>query len=254
VYLSDKRLVEPFAGGLAVSLGLAPDQAVLNDVNEHLINFYRWVQDGLIVELDFENSSEYYYAARQRFNALIESGFADSKESAELFYYLNRTGYNGLCRFNRRGQFNVPYGRYKKITYAIDFLSIQPTLASWDFTASDYQDIATSGDDLVYADPPYDVDFTSYSKSPFDWNNQVELAKWLVSLEVPVIASNQATPRILELYRGLGFQVHTLNAPRRISCNGDRTPASEMLATLRLPLPDAVVRDLIEGGGTVVAN
>lgn len=237
-----------------MSLGLNPDQALLNDVNEHLINFYRWVQEGLIVELDFENTSEYFYAARGRFNELIELGVAHSKESAELFYYLNRTGYNGLCRFNRQGKFNVPYGRYKKITYAGDFLDIQQALASWEFTAGDYREMQINGDDLVYADPPYDVEFTSYSKSPFDWKHQVELAEWLVSLNVPIIASNQATPRVIDLYGGLGFQVYTLKAPRRISCNGDRTPASEMLATIGLSVPDALVKELLAGEVQLVAN
>ncbi len=231
---SDKRLVEPFVGGLAVSLGLGPKNALLNDVNEHLINFYKWIQVGLIIELDFENSPEYYYSARGRFNALIKSGGAASKESAELFYYLNRTGYNGLCRFNRGGLFNVPYGRYKRINYVSDFLDLQPVIQDWKFTASDYSEIEIEQGDMVYADPPYDVEFTAYSKSPFGWNDQVELAKWLANLRVPVIASNQATQRILDLYASLGFEVNTLSAPRRISCNGDRTPAFEMLATLRL--------------------
>lgn len=172
---SDLRLVEPFAGGLAVSLGLGPERALINDINEHLINFYDWVQDRLVVELDFENSEEYYYAARDRFNYLIESGAANSKESAELFYYLNRTGFNGLCRFNRRGQFNVPFGRYKRISYASDFLDLQTILAPWEFTADDYKNLLVQEGDLVYADPPYDVEFTSYSKNPFDWKIRLSL-------------------------------------------------------------------------------
>lgn len=103
------RLVEPFAGGLAVTLGLLPKRALLNDINSHLINFYKWVKKGLIIEIPLENDKERYYAYRERFNSLLSNGSAKSKEAAELFYYLNRTGYNGLCRFNSKGLFNVPF-------------------------------------------------------------------------------------------------------------------------------------------------
>src|SRR5690606_35235330 len=96
-----RRLVEPFCGGLAVSLGLRPQRALLNDINPHLINFYRWLQNGLVVELPMANDRDMYYRYRARFNELIQSGNHASKEAAELFYYLNRTGFNGLCRFNR---------------------------------------------------------------------------------------------------------------------------------------------------------
>src|SRR5437867_1637979 len=97
---SHRRLVEPFAGGLAVALGLRPQRALLSDINPHVINFYRWLQQGLRVEVGLENSSDVYYQYRERFNALVEGGRAETKEAAQLFYYLNRTGYNGLCRFN----------------------------------------------------------------------------------------------------------------------------------------------------------
>ena len=112
-----RRLVEPFCGGLAVALGLQPEQALLNDANPHLINFYRWVQKGLRVTIQVENDEAVFYAQRERFNALLHAGKGGSQESAALFYYLNRTGYNGLCRFNSRGEFNVPFGQYKSISY-----------------------------------------------------------------------------------------------------------------------------------------
>lgn len=232
--LGQRRLVEPFAGGLAVALGLGVERALLNDINEHLINFYKWVQAGLVVEIELENSAEFYYRARERFNDLIKSNSAQSKESAELFYYLNRTGYNGLCRFNKSGLFNVPYGRYKRINYARDFLHLQDVFKGWVFESGDYSRLEIEPDDIIYADPPYDVEFTSYSKNTFGWTEQVALAEWLANKSTPVIASNQATDRILELYKDLGFEIEILSAPRRIACNGDRTPASEMLATLRL--------------------
>ncbi len=102
-----RRLVEPFCGGLAVALGLMPDQALLNDVSPHLVNFYIQAQRGLAITTPMHNDKDLYYTYRDRFNALIREEQADSAEAAQLFYYLNRTGYNGLCRFNRSGEFNV---------------------------------------------------------------------------------------------------------------------------------------------------
>src|SRR5688572_26999849 len=96
---SHRRLVEPFCGGLAVALGLGPDTALLNDANPHLIHFYQWLQRGLRVDMRMENDEELFYAHRDRFNQLLRNGMAQTAEAASLFYYLNRTGFNGLCRF-----------------------------------------------------------------------------------------------------------------------------------------------------------
>ena len=109
-----RRLVEPFCGGLAVALGLLPERAILNDANPHVINFYRWLQRGLPVDLAMENREQTFYRHRKRFNALLLAGKGGTAEAAGLFYYLNRTGFNGLCRFNSRGEFNVPFGQYQK--------------------------------------------------------------------------------------------------------------------------------------------
>ncbi len=85
---------------------------------------------------------------------------------------------------------------------------------------------------MIYADPPYDVEFRQYSAEGFSWEDQERLAVWLTKQNVPAIVSNQATKRIKELYQDLGFQIQELEAPRRISCTGDRTPALEILATI----------------------
>src|SRR5687767_2296920 len=84
---SYRRLVEPLCGGLAVTLGLMPTTALINDVNEHLINFYRWLKRGLVIDFNMVNDEKEFYNNRKRFNQLITSGQAKSKESAELFYY-----------------------------------------------------------------------------------------------------------------------------------------------------------------------
>jgi len=233
-HLKTKRLVEPFCGGLAVALGLLPEQALLNDINPHAINFYKWLRKGLALKLDMRNDETSFYQNRERFNELISLGKQNTKEAAELFYYLNRTCFNGLCRFNRQGEFNVPYGRYKTLNYELytsDFRAYKPIFANWEFSLGDFEQLPLTKNDLVYADPPYDVEFTQYSKEVFDWSHQERLAEWLAEHPGPVVTSNQATKRIVALYKSLGFKVEILDAPRLISCTGDRTKAKEILAT-----------------------
>ncbi len=229
-----RRLVEPFCGGLAIAIGLMPRWAVLNDANPHVINFYQWLKNGFAPTLPLVNDEDTYYQHRARFNELQSNGGRASQEASTLFYYLNRTGYNGLCRFNRSGEFNVPFGRYKTINYTGDFTPYRKVFSRWTFTSGDFTDVKLRPKDFVYADPPYDVPFTSYAKDGFDWDDQVRTAEYLAAHPGPVVLSNQATPRIVRLYRKLGYKLRYLKAPRMISCTGDRTPAREVLATRNL--------------------
>jgi DNA adenine methylase len=231
----ERRLIEPFCGGLAVALGLMPSRALLNDLNPHLIHFYSWLRKGIEIEIEMANDEKLFYDQRTRFNFLLAHGKGDSAEAAALFYYLNRTGFNGLCRFNRSGEFNVPFGSYNRINYTRDFSIYQEPLRKWTFVHGDFEALPVEEDDFIYADPPYDVEFTTYSKEGFGWPEQVRTAEWLAKHKGPVILSNQATNRINALYEKLGYKLHFLNAPRRISCTGDRTPAREVLATRNLP-------------------
>jgi DNA adenine methylase len=82
--------------------------------------------------------------------------------------------------------------------------------------------------------PAYDVEFTRYAKQGFGWEDQVRLAHWRARHRGPTVLSNQATARVVELYTGLGFELRLLDAPRMISCTGDRTPAREVLALKNL--------------------
>ena len=227
---SHRRLVEPFCGGLAVTLGLLPSRALLNDINPHLINFYRWLTRGLVIRLPMTNAETGYYTHRKRFNALLAAGSADTAEAAALFYYLNRTGYNGLCRFNSSGGFNVPFGRYKTINYRTDFRAYRSLFSRWELATTHFAALEVSDDDFIYADPPYDVEFTQYSQGGFGWEEQLRTAEVLSKHKGPVVLANQATDRIVGLYRSLGFRLQFVAGPRRISCNGDRTPAREVLA------------------------
>ena len=225
-----RRLVEPFSGGLSVSLGLLPEEALLNDINPHLVNFYRSLQDGLRLSLPAHNDRDTYYEHRERFNELIAAGRAGTDEAAQLFYYLNRTGYNGLCRFNRSGFYNVPFGSHRTINYQEDFSPYREMFRRWTFAEGDFDALELREDDFIYADPPYDVQFTQYSKDGFDWDDQVRLAEWLARHPGPVVISNQATPRVVRLYRSFGFRLRYLDAPRMISCDGNRMSAREVLA------------------------
>ena len=95
----------------------------------------------------------------------------------------------------------------------------------------DFASLLLEADDFVYADPPYDVDFTSYGPAMWHgWADQVRLAEFLARHPGPVVASNQATDRVIDLYRQLGFTLQVVEAPRRINNTGDRTPANELLA------------------------
>ncbi len=232
----DCRLVEPFAGGLAVALGLNPKRALLADINPHAINFYSWLRRGLVTSMPMRNEREAYDRCRRRFNRLILRGEHTSAAAAALFYYLNRTGFNGLCRFNSEGLFNVPFGSYATINYTKDFSAYRAAFRGWRFRCADFEKLAITASDFIYADPPYDVEFTRYAAKDFVWEDQERLAHWLKSQNVPVVASNQATPRICELYRNLGFTLLVTDAPRMISCNGDRSKAREILALRNIPV------------------
>ena len=226
----DCRLVEPFMGSLSVALGLRPDRALLNDVNVHLANLYHHLRQGLVVEVEMKNDRDFYYVMRSRFNQLTQMGKSDTSEAAQIFYYLNRTGFNGLCRFNNSGEFNVPFGSYKTINYAVDFSDYQAVLQTWEITVGDFECLKLEPDDFIYADPPYDVQFTKYSQSDFTWDDQVRLTQWLAKHPGKIVLSNQATDRIINLYQEYGFTIDIVDAPRRISCNGDRRPAREVIA------------------------
>ena len=227
-YLNTHIWVEPFCGGLGATLGVMPKRAILSDVNPALINLYKQIGNGLENKGSFDISEVEYYRTRARFN--------NYQFSAIDFYYLNRIGYRGLCRTNARGEFNTPYGHYKKPLLDHNFSIYQQAFTGWDFFDFCYSDTLLSLKEFygrqyfIYVDPPYDGGFTGYSGA-FDWTDQVKLALALASLDCPVVASNKATDRIIDLYKGLGFLIEYVEAPRRISCNGNRKPATEMLAT-----------------------
>jgi len=115
---------------------------------------------------------ESYYEHRERFNQLLSEGQGETEEGAALFYYLNRTGYNGLCRFNSKGEFNVPFGRHLTINYRSDFRGYQGVFSQFVLANLDFAELTIRPSDFVYADPPYNVQFTSCSKHGFTWKRE----------------------------------------------------------------------------------
>lgn len=233
-YGRGRRIVDPFVGAMTVPLFLRPDKAILSDVNPHLMNLYRWMQHGLVWDegcgVDFVYDRPTFNENRSKFNTLCANHQYWTREGALLFYYLNRTCFNGLCRFNKEGEFNTSFGRYDEVNFKYDFSEYKAVLAGWELYSGDFESLPLQADDWIYSDPPYDVEFTKFAPNGFTWEDQERLVKWLTKHPGPVIASNSYTKRIVDLYQGHEFKVYVGEAPRFISCTGDRTPANEILA------------------------
>ena len=126
----------------------------------------------------------------------------------------------------------MPFGRYAQINYTRDFTPYRAVLADWTFTSTDVEAVPLEPTDFVYADPPYDVEFTQYARDGFTWADQERTAAWLAQHPGPVVLVNQATARVEELFRRLGYEVQFLQARRSISCKGDRRePVREIMGT-----------------------
>jgi len=251
-YLNDddsRILVEPFCGSGAVSFGLAPLCAHLNDINRPLINFFEHMQRGLTIEPNLmrvdsrvceakvnRNCPCHFCLCRRRFNELNQNGGANSVEAARLFYFLNKAAFNGLYRTNRRGEFNTPIGRYPELSYCADLGMFRCLAAGWTFTCGDFEEVEVRPTDIIYADPPFDVEFREYASGGFGWSEQERLVRWLLRHPGPTVVSGQATERTLALYRDAGFNLATRKAARAINSDASKrkVPAVEMVATRNL--------------------
>lgn len=232
----DRRLVEPFVGSGAVTFGLLPARALLRDTNPHLVNLHRWLKQGFIIDqVELINDERHYYARRDELNALTVAECFDKKLGAELFYYLNRTCFNGLCRFNKSFGFNVPFGRYSKINYRSDFSEYREPMSGWQIEDGDFESTQLASGDFVYLDPPYDCDFTEYSGTSFTWEQQVRVAEKFAAHDGPIVTSNAATARVINLYHRLGYTVDFVAAPRSVAADASKRGAVlEIFATKNL--------------------
>ena len=245
-----KRLVEPFAGSCSVMLNTDYDEYLIADINPDLVNLYRamaYHPSELIRELgylfaagsvgDDSDRAATFYVVRERFN---QSASISHIEKAAAFLYLNRHCYGGVCRFNRRGHFNTPYGWYKKpYLPEVEIHAFAEKAKRATFICASYNEtlkMVTAGD-VVYCDPPYipvtsTANFTQYHTDGFCSLDQEYLGVMLYALSlkgIPVIASNSDTPQARSIY--YLFTQHKLKAPRSIGAkNGADSSAAEMLA------------------------
>lgn len=228
------RHVEPFVGGGALFFARRPARAVLCDVNPALVATYRAVRDEVeavidaLVELARDHSKEHYYQARRRYND--GAGKLPTAERAGLFIYLNKTCFNGLHRVNRRGEFNVPAGRYKnpRILDEQTLLAASTALAGADIRCSSFESLLSAArpGDFVYFDPPYEplsqtANFTSYARDGFSRADQTRLRDVFGELDrrgCKLMLSNSDVPFVRELYGR--WRIDTVAAPRAVSCDG----------------------------------
>lgn len=209
-----ERLIEPFAGSGAVFLNTDYPSYLLAETNADLINLYQHLQQEGLTFIDYcqhffkvkNNCSERYYTLREQFNTT-----KNKRLKAALFLYLNRHGYNGLCRYNSSGKYNVPFGLHPKPYFPYqEMLAFHQKAQYAIFQQADFQATlqqAQSGD-VVYCDPPYlplskTANFTNYSAGGFCLNRQqilAQAARELANRGIPVIISNHDHHLVPELY------------------------------------------------------
>ncbi|MCC3702722.1 adenine-specific DNA-methyltransferase [Rouxiella badensis] len=237
-------LIEPFVGAGSVFLNTDYDAYILADINNDLINLYNivktrpdeFIRDARALFTPEFNQSERYYQLREEFNAS-----ADVYRRSLLFLYLNRHCYNGLCRYNLSGAFNVPFGRYKKPYFPEDELAwFSEKAQNAQFVCEHYQHtlLKAKKGAVVYCDPPYvplsaTANFTAYHTNNFNLTDQQNLAKLaeklLAERQVPVLISNHDTALTRDWYSAAAL--HVVTARRTISSNIlQRSKVTELLA------------------------
>jgi DNA adenine methylase len=233
------RYFEPFLGGGALFFHLQPTQAILGDVNAELINSYQIVRDhpeALLQCLQqYQPSKQDFYCIRA-----LDPKKLSPIESAARFIYLNKTCYNGLYRVNRRGHFNVPYGRLRsnKFFDSRVIRAASHTLQGAQLLLTTFeQTLQSAGNrDFVYLDPPYlptssTAKFTHYTADMFIEEDQIRLAQEFYRLHAQgclIMLSNSETPLIRELYKD--FEIIPVACPRPINSKVlRRQPVTELL-------------------------
>ncbi len=224
------RYIEPFFGGGALFFHLEPKRAIINDINSKLMAFYLGAKNNfetLKTELSeiekqyvtnrkkFEElksktpekrvadeNETLYYQIRDMFNDLIEKKYSD----ALLYFFINKTAYSGMIRYNAKGEFNVPYGRYANLNTSLVTKAHSKLLANTEILNLDYSEIfdMAEEDDFMFLDPPYDCVFSDYGnaeyKDGFSQKNHIELANNYKKLKCKALMVIGRTPLTEELY------------------------------------------------------
>lgn len=239
-----RKLVEPFVGAGSVFLNTDFEQYLLADINPDLINLYNLIKDQ--PELYITESKRWFTVDNNRKEAYLDIRKEFNKTDDVLyrslaFLYMNRFGFNGLCRYNKKGGFNVPFGSYKKPYFPqaeLEFFAEKAKKAT--FICEGYEETfrrARKGC-VVYCDPPYaplstTANFTSYSGNGFSLDDQASLAdvaeKAANDRGIPVLISNHDTKLTRRLYHGA--ELNVVKVKRTISRNGaGRNKVDELLA------------------------
>lgn len=237
---------EPFIGGAALLFELQPEKAVVNDANPQLIEVYEVIRDSpeeLIASLKkHENTPEYYYAIREIDRNKEAFARMSPVERASRFIYLNHTCFNGLYRVNAKGEFNVPFGKYKNPAVCdeenIRAVSRYFNRADIRFCTGDFanvlQDLPEGS--FVYLDPPYvplspTASFTSYTAGGFNAKDQERLKEECDRLNkrgIRFLESNSDTEFCRELYKD--YAIETVSVRRNINADASkRAGATEIL-------------------------
>ena len=238
------RFIEPFVGSGAVFLNTRYPTSLLSDSNQDIISLYSVLKSKRQQFIDrckrlftAENHSESrYYELRDEFNVS-----KDPERRASLFVYLNRHCFNGLCRYNQKGAFNTPFGRYDQVYFPdAEMLAFAEKLRTAELRRMDFREaLAEAGEgDVAYCDPPYvpltqTASFTNYAAGGFseqDHHDLQTLAVEAAERGALVVLSNHDTPFTRKLYRDAS-RLESLMVSRTISCNGqNRNRAKELIA------------------------
>jgi DNA adenine methylase len=231
---SFSRFVEPMVGGGAVLFSLAPERALINDLNEELISAYLQVKESPAEVHEqlmlLAQDSETYYRLRRSDRDEGLNTWPAAKRAARTIY-LNKLGYNGLYRVNSSGQFNVPYSKRSNVRFELsEILESSRILANCEITNGTYLDVLERLDenDWVYFDPPYlpiteTSKFTEYTSGGFHWDDHVRLKEACDNLNargIKFLLSNSHAVQILNLYSE--YNISVVFARRNINSDSSK--------------------------------
>jgi DNA adenine methylase len=196
--------IEPFVGGGSVFFYLAPQKAVINDVHKELVDFYRSIAEKNAQEIyeymgQHPNEEETYYKVRDK--TVVSSPL----DNAKRFYYLRKTCFRGMLRYNKDGKFNIPYGRYKTINYSdLQNKAYEELLSRTEVLNESFEHLFENYNDannFMFLDPPYDSEFTDYGYCKFGKEEQKKLAALFKETKIKCLMIIGKTAFIEELYK-----------------------------------------------------
>jgi DNA adenine methylase len=273
------RYIEPFFGGGALFFHLEPKQSIINDINSKLISFYLGVKDNfetLQTELseiekvyainrkkfeelkskaphervDDENEI-LYYQIRNMFNDLSEKKYSE----ALLYFFINKTAYSGMIRYNSKGEFNVPYGRYANLNTSLVTKAHHNLLANTEIYNLDYSEIfrMANTDDFMFLDPPYDCVFSDYGnmehKDGFNESNHLELANQYKQLKCKALMVIGRTPLTEKLYGDMIVdeygKSYAVNIRNRFKSEASHILISNYGNLVKEPIPREIEKELV---------